>query len=617
MTAIRQEHAIVKHVQDKVHPPVFAPSRLLALAAGAIASGIFVIDTFTTLDTAIAVLYAVVILIASSILRRRGVILVAATCAALTVFSFLLSHGLTAGTPLVRCIVSLFAIVIATVLALRNQAAVMALYGQAQLLDLTHDAIFVRDTSDVITYWNRGAEQLYGWKSEEAIGKTTHQLLETRSPEPLNEVWARLTSSGRWEGELVHRRRDGSDVVVSSRWSLQRGDAGRPLAVLETNTDITERKRAEDALRRSEAYLIEAQRLSSTGSFGWTPEREETFWSDQTYRIFGCDRRIRPTIELMLQRVHPDDAALVRQTFESALRKRNGVDFEHRLRMPDGAIKHARILAHATADASGRPELVGAVMDVTAAKHAQEALQKAQSELAHVTRVTTLGELAASIAHEVNQPLTGIVTNGEAGLRWLARDLPHLDEARRALERVISDAERASAVIRRTRDLAKKATPAMARVDINEVIDDATALVRREALGRHVVMRLELARGLPMVRGDRVQLQQVVINLAMNAIEAMSAVNDRERRLAIRSQPYEDDQVLVAVQDSGVGIDPENANRLFSAFYTTKSHGMGMGLSISRSIVETHRGRIWATNNPGPGATVQFALPQDRKSDPV
>jgi PAS domain S-box-containing protein len=714
----------------------FSTSRNLPLIAGAIGIGIFLTDTFTTLDIAIAVLYAVVVLVASNFLRRRGVILVATLCAALTVLGYLVSHGLSTDTALLRCLVSLFAIWIATLLALRNQAATAALLGQARLLDLTHDAIFVRDMNDTVTYWNRGAEELYGWEAQDAIGKVAHQLLRTRFPEPFEDISAKVVSAGRWEGELVHTRRDGTHVTVASRWSLQRGERGQPAAVLESNTDITEQKRAEEeirhaernlqatidtipaivasylpdgtrdfanrtwqayvgisdtdarhadssmllhpddieaiqrewsdclaagrpfqmemrllradgeyrwhlvrrvplrdehgkvskwysagfeiedqkraeaALRRSEAHSAEAQRLSQTGSFGWRiADWKKTMWSKETYRILGYDQAVKPSLELVLARVHPDDLPMVQRQLDSAGQGGREFDFEHRLLMPDKQIKELHVRARRVTFGSGAEEIIGALMDVTEAKRAQEALQTAQAELAHVTRVTTLGELTASIAHEVNQPLAGIVTNGEAGLRWLTRKVPGIEEARHAVERIIRDAERAADVVRRIRALAKKAAPEMTRLDINDVINDAMLLVRREMLSHRVPLKLELAPELPAVLGDRVQLQQVIINLVLNGIEAMAGAADEQRRLVVRSKLNEEGQLLVAVQDAGTGIDPENANRLFSAFYTTKANGMGMGLSICRSIVEAHGGRIWATNNAGPGATIQFTLP--------
>jgi PAS domain S-box-containing protein len=603
-------------MQLKSSTPVSIASPIvLPLSTIAIALAIFIVDTFTVLDIAIAVLYVLVVVMAADFLPSRGVVLVSSACAALTILGYLISHGLSANTALVRCLVSLSAIGVAAVLTLKNQSANQVLREQAGLLDLTHDTIFVRDMNDVITYWNRGAEALYGWRAEQAIGKVTHKLLGTIFPVAQGDCLTSLLRADRWEGELVHSKRDGTQVVVSSRWSLLRNERGQPLAILETNTDITERKRTEDALRRSEMYLAEAQRLSLTGSFGWKAGSGDIFWSEQTYRIFCYDRTIKPTVDVILQRVHPDDVTLVKQMIDRASQGRQDIDFEHRLTMPDGSLKYVRVLAHAPPDASNHPELIGAVMDITATTRAQEALQEAQAELTHVTRVTTLGELTASIAHEVNQPLAGIVINGEASLRWLGHQTPDVDEVRHAVERIISDARRASDVIRRIRNLAKKATPEMVPIDVNEVIDDALLLVQRQVLNHRVGLQLELESGLPPVLGDRVQLQQVVINLVINGIEAMVHVTDRPRWMLVRSHRDEGGQVLVSVQDSGVGIDPENANRLFNAFYTSKRDGMGMGLSISRSIVEAHGGRIWATNNEGPGATIQFALPAYRDSE--
>jgi C4-dicarboxylate-specific signal transduction histidine kinase len=230
-------------------------------------------------------------------------------------------------------------------------------------------------------------------------------------------------------------------------------------------------------------------------------------------------------------------------------------------------------------------------------------------ELAHLTRVTALGELTASIAHEVNQPLAGVVANAESGLRWLRRETPDLDAACRSLEWIIDDGHRAGEVIRRVRSLANKASVEKLPLDVNDVAREVIALVQRELTSHRVSLRTELAPALPMILGDRVQLQQVIINLVMNGNEAMQAVMDRPRELVIRSRQDEAQQVLLSVTDSGVGISVENADRLFNPFFTTKSTGMGMGLSICRSIVETHGGRLWATPNVPHGATLQFTLP--------
>jgi C4-dicarboxylate-specific signal transduction histidine kinase len=253
-------------------------------------------------------------------------------------------------------------------------------------------------------------------------------------------------------------------------------------------------------------------------------------------------------------------------------------------------------------------QFVGAVMDVTETKHAQELLQQAQANLAHVARVTLLGQLTASIGHEVNQPLAAIVTNGEAAIRYLRRDPPELDEIRDALTSMIAEGKRASEIVKRIRSLIQKTTPQTASLDINSVLTEGAALVQREIANQRVVLRLDLAPELPQVLGDRVQLQQVIINLLINAIQAMAGINGRDRELTVRSSRDAAGAVVVAVQDSGEGLDPEKADQVFDAFYSTKADGMGMGLSICRSIVEAHGGRVWASRNRGRGVTVQFTL---------
>jgi PAS domain S-box-containing protein len=252
---------------------------------------------------------------------------------------------------------------------------------------------------------------------------------------------------------------------------------------------------------------------------------------------------------------------------------------------------------------------VAFVLDLTERKHAEEALRDTQMELAHVMRLTTLGELTASIAHEVNQPLAAVVNAAVACLRWLDRESPDLDEARRAAEWIIKEGNRASEVIRRVRALANRTDIEKVSLDVNDVVREAIAPVQRELTSQRVSLQTELALTPPMILGDRVQLQQVIINLVMNGIEAMQSVTDRPRELVIRSHQDETHRVLVNVTDSGVGISAENADRLFNAFFTTKSSGMGMGLSICRSIIEAHGGRMSAANNEGHGATFQFVLP--------
>jgi PAS domain S-box-containing protein len=371
---------------------------------------------------------------------------------------------------------------------------------------------------------------------------------------------------------------------------------------------VRHRKEAATQVASKEAYLAEAQHLSHTGSFGWNPS-SGFIWSDETFQIFGFDRGTSPTIETVIDRTHPEDVERVRQFIEGEPRDGKDYDLEHRLLMPDGSVKYLHVVAHPLKAGAGERAFVGAVMDVTAAKRAEEAVQEAQAALAHVTRMATLGELTAWITHEVNQPLTGIVTNGAACLRWLDKAPPALDEARRSVEDMISDARRASEVIHSIRALSKKTDAEKVPLDINDVVREASRLVQREAITHGASLRLELAQELPSILGDRVQLQQVIINLVINAIQAMASVTDRPRILLIRSQQSEDGHVLVAVRDSGTGIEAKSVNKLFKAFFTTKPSGMGMGLSICRTIIEAHSGQVSAANNSGPGATFQLILP--------
>jgi PAS domain S-box-containing protein len=417
--------------------------------------------------------------------------------------------------------------------------------------------------------------------------------------------------------EAVHRlrRADGKYRWHHTRAEPLRDQQGRTIQWYGLSVDIDEAKKAEDLLRRNRAYLAEAQQLSVTGSFGWCISNNLIVWSQEIYRILEIDPAVKPTLDLVFERTHPDDIEVMRRTIERLATEERDCDFEHRLLLPGGTVKQLHLRTHRVRFEGGKAEVVGAVMDVTAAREAEEALRRAQAELAHASRVATLGELSASIVHEVNQPLSSIVASGQAAIRWLDRDVPEKERARRAIVRLLSEAERAGQVIRRIRDLAKKAEPEMAQVDINGLVEEVVMLVHREAAGQRAAVRTQPASELPPVRGDRIQLQQVLINLAINGIQAMASVTDRARVLVIRTQRYGDDELLVAVEDAGVGIAPENLPRLFSAFYTTKPDGMGMGLSISRSIVEAHGGRLSATCNSGAGMTFQFTLSLYREQD--
>ena len=372
-------------------------------------------------------------------------------------------------------------------------------------------------------------------------------------------------------------------------------------------TQKAERKRAEVALRQSETYLAEAQRLSRTGSFGWRPSTGEITWSDETFRIFQYDRTTTPTVEVILQRIHPEDAPSVKETVERA--SQDGKDFEHeyRLMMPDGAVKYIHVVAHADRDESGELEFVGAVMDVTERKRAEEALREAQANLARVSRMTTMGELTASLAHEIKQPISAAVTDARTCLRWLDRDDPDLPEAREAASRMIKDATRAADIISGISVLFNKGALQRELADVNELIREMIVLLRSEANRYSISIRTELAEDLPKVMADRVQLQQVFMNLMLNGIDAMKETTGRGE-LTIKSEAA-NGQLLISVSDTGVGLSPEQAEQIFKAFFTTKDNGTGMGLPISRSIIESHGGRLWAAGASALGATFRFTLP--------
>jgi signal transduction histidine kinase len=377
------------------------------------------------------------------------------------------------------------------------------------------------------------------------------------------------------------------------------------VALQNATSILVARQRAE---RRNEAYSAEAQRLSHTGSFGWAPSTGEMNWSEETFRIFQYDRSTKPMVELVLQRVHPEDAPFVQQTIERASQDAKDFDHEYRLVMPDGSIKHVNVVAHAVNDESDGIEFVGAVMDVSDRKRAEEALRQARADLAHVNRATTMGELTASLAHEVNQPIAAAVTNANTCLRWLTRDHPDVEEARQAAMRIVKDGTRAAEIVSRIRLLFKKGAPQRELVDVNEVIREMIVLLRGEATRYSISVRAELATDLPQVTGDRVQFQQVLMNLMINGIDAMKDVEGL-RELSIKSQLGENEQLLVSVSDTGVGLPPKQADQIFNAFFTTKPHGTGMGLRISRSIVESHGGRLWAAKNSPRGASFCFTLP--------
>jgi C4-dicarboxylate-specific signal transduction histidine kinase len=362
------------------------------------------------------------------------------------------------------------------------------------------------------------------------------------------------------------------------------------------------------ALKWHEALLAEIERVSSTGGFYWQTGTGEMTWTDELYRILEIDPAVPANIQRLGTRILSDDLPLFHDMIDRALRNASGLGYQFRLRLPDQTLKYLHVCARRSEGSDGQSQYIGAIQDITRRCLSEEALGSVRCELARLARVSSLGALAASIAHEVSQPLTGIITNASTCLEMLGDEPPDLDGARETARRTIRDGERACEVIARLRALFCKRGGKAESVDLNDAAREVVALSSNELHRNRVVLRTEFAEHLPAVTGDRVQLQQVILNLLLNAGEAMVEIEDRPRQLLVRTELEAPDRVCLSVQDTGVGIDLHYVERLFEAFYTTKSGGMGIGLWVSRSIIESHRGRLWAEPNARSGATFAFSL---------
>jgi PAS domain S-box-containing protein len=506
--------------------------------------------------------------------------------------------------------------------AIERQRVVEALQAEQELLDLAQKSAramaFDWYIQQEVNVWSPEQEALYGLPpgSFDGTYESWKNLIYRPDWHSVVEAIKHAHETGHVAAEFRVMWPDGSLHWLSTNGRMFFDDAGEPLRMVGFTADVTRRKLVEEDLRRSEAFLGQAQQLSRTGSFSWRVHTDEINWSAELYRIYEFDPGMHITSELIRKRVHPEDLSLYEKMVEQA---RNGADdfeWQYRLLMPDHSIKYMHAVAQATRDGGGDLEYIAAVRDVTARRLADEALDKARSELAHVARVMTLGTLTASIAHEVNQPLSGIITNASTCVRMLDGDPPNVDGARETAKRTIRDGRRAADVITRLRALFTQKEASIELVDLNEATAEVIALSRTELERNRVIVRATLADNLPVVKGDRVQLQQVILNLLRNGSDAMSSLYNRPRMLLIKTGKSADHKVQLSVKDIGRGFEPGSLNRLFEAFYSTKSDGMGIGLSLSRSIIENHRGRLWATPNDGPGVTFSFSLPcADRAGD--
>jgi len=487
----------------------------------------------------------------------------------------------------------------------------------AEAQKLSHTGSFGWDVSSGEINWSRESFRIFEY--EPAAKATVDLVVQRIHPEDRSAVLQLIerVSRERTEFDVEHRllMPDGSVKYLRVVGSPSE-DKGGSFEFVGAVMDVTAAKQVEQTLREREAYLAEAQKLTHTGSGAWRVAGGDALYlSEEWYRIYGFDPQCGLSAwKDRMPRMHPEDRAKVQEIKERAISQKSDYEVEHRIILPDGTVKYTHTVGHPVLNASGDVEqFVCTMMDVTERMYAEEALRQAQADLARVTRVTTMGELTASLAHEVNQPITAAVTDARTCLRWLNRNEPDLEEAREAASRVVKDATRAAQIISRIRLLFKKGAPQRELVDVNEIIREMIVLLRGETTQQDILVGTDLAADIPQVMADRVQLQQVLMNLMMNGIEAMKDI-DGTRDLIICSQRGDDGHLMVCVADTGVGLPPQKTEQIFNAFFTTKPHGTGMGLRISGSIIESHGGRLWAADNSPRGASFYFTLPTNAEA---
>lgn len=459
----------------------------------------------------------------------------------------------------------------------------------------------------LLTYFGISLDQVQDWSTN---GITHPDDVQVN----IDTFMGSLKSGEPYDYESRYRRHDGVFRWFQVRGQPLRDAAGKIVRWYGLLTDIHDRKQAEEELRRSQAFLAAGQRVSNTGTFSWNVQTGKLTLSEEWRRIYGFTEDEQVTLDRIRERIHPDDLDFLAEKMTAVREGKGNLDYELRLLDRDGNIKHVRVISHAIDHQDGHRELLGAIQDVTHRRLAEEAGDRLRSELARVTGILSLGQMSAAIAHEVNQPLSGIITNANACLRMLSADPPNVETALETARRTIRDGNRATEVIARLRALFSKRSIEFEDIDINDAVSEVIALSAGDQRRNSVAVRTSFANALPRVNGDRVQLQQVINNLLRNAIDAVSGVKDRLKLVEIRTDLDGDGQISVAVSDNGIGFPPDGGSRIFEAFYTTKNDGMGIGLSVCRSIIESHGGRLWAEPNQGPGVTMHFSMPSTEKA---
>jgi PAS domain S-box-containing protein len=601
---------------------------------------IFCIDLLTPLEGAIAVLYVAVVLLLAPF-GRRFIVASGVGAASLTLLAFVSGHLMNpTDAAISRFVVSMIAIVTTTILSLRDRSTRTTLSEQARILELSHDTVIIRDSDDVILYWNDGAEELYGWSRLEAVGKRCRTILQCEYPE--DQVAAIMQDAGHWSGEVIRTRRDGKRLTLASRWLLRRDPDGRQIGIIETSADLTEQRRADAQIKASERRYRTI--FDFSGVAAW-----EADWSE-TMRIAttGMPPRVDPKAWLSARTDLVEAAAnsmVIRNANQAATGLFEGADrsaligsdvrgrylpetiqsfvgvlaelaagvttseCETRMKTLHDRIAHIVFRVTVLPEGERWSNMLIMALDVTERNETRARIEQASAELAHAARISTLGQLAASIAHEVNQPLAAIINYGNSAKRWLLRPEPDLQEVAESLDKLVASASRAAEVVARVRKLARKAAPQVGRLDLSELIEETLALVHREVQAQEVIVHRTGRTGTLLVVADRVQVQQVLINLLMNGIQAMSNIADRVKELCLDVSLPSDGIVRIAVKDRGSGFAEGDMRRIFEPFYTTRAEGMGIGLSICQSIIESQGGQISAVNNADFGATVAFTLP--------